>query len=749
MKFRLLCLFLSVCFGSLQASEIEGFVKSDNETLPLAVVFVQETKFTVQTNENGFYKIENLKPGTYHLQVSYVGYQSNIRKVVVKDNQKLKLNFNLQPHAFGLDEVAVTGTMKEQSRSASPVPVEIFSQKFFQKSGSTNLFEGLQMVNGVLPTMNCNVCNTGDIHINGLEGPYTLVLIDGMPIVSALSSVYGLSGIPNSLIERVEVVKGPAASLYGSEAVGGLVNVITKKPEKAPFVFVDMMANSTLEKNLDFSIKSKHKNAYQLTGINLFHFLNRLDVNDDGFTDIPTQLRFSFFNKWQYGKKDFEGSVASRFFTEKRFGGQLNFDDKWMGTDSIYGETIYTNRFEIIGKQAYRLKNQAFNIQYSYNYHDQYSAYGTTWFIARQHTGFLQNTFNKKLGLRHDLLGGMSLRYTWYDDNSIVTSSSDGKFNQPINTYLPGIFVQDEISIHSNHTLLLGLRYDYYKNHGNIFSPRVNYRFKPNQTETWRLSVGNGFRVVNLFTEDHAALTGSRTVIIKEELKPEQSWNANLNYNKFINFKKGFLSIDASMFYTIFNNRIQADYDTDPNAIIYANLAEHAVSRGLTLNTELSFTFPVKLNAGITLMEVYTMFPKTTGGLEKRQQLHAPPFSGTYQLSYEWRNMDMSFDLSGQVYSPMRLPILPNDFRPEYSPWFGLMNLQVSKKFKKGIESYIGVKNLLNFLPKNPIIRPFDPFDKTANDPISNPNAYTFDPSYNYAPMLGRRIYAGIRVTIR
>jgi outer membrane receptor for ferrienterochelin and colicins len=111
--------------------------------------------------------------------------------------------------------------------------------------------------------------------------------------------------------------------------------------------------------------------------------------------------------------------------------------------------------------------------------------------------------------------------------------------------------------------------------------------------------------------------------------------------------------------------------------------------------------------------------------------------------------MDMSFDLSGQIYSPMRLPILPNDFRPEYSPWFGLMNLQVSKKFKKGIESYIGVKNLLNFLPKNPIIRPFDPFDKTANDPINNPNAYTFDPSYNYAPMLGRRIYAGIRVTIR
>ena len=109
----------------------------------------------------------------------------------------------------------------------------------------------------------------------------------------------------------------------------------------------------------------------------------------------------------------------------------------------------------------------------------------------------------------------------------------------------------------------------------------------------------------------------------------------------------------------------------------------------------------------------------------------------------------MSFDISGQVYSPMRLPILPNDFRPAFSPWFGLMNIQVSKKYKKGMESYLGIKNLFNFIPKNPIMRPFDPFDKQANDPVNNPNGYTFDPSYNYAPLQGIRLYAGIRLNIR
>lgn len=106
-----------------------------------------------------------------------------------------------------IEDVVVTGTIKPMSRSKSPVAVEIYSQKFFQKNPTPSIFEAIAMVNGVKPQLNCSVCNTGDIHINGLEGPYTMILIDGMPIVSSLSTVYGLSGIPNSLVDRIEVVK--------------------------------------------------------------------------------------------------------------------------------------------------------------------------------------------------------------------------------------------------------------------------------------------------------------------------------------------------------------------------------------------------------------------------------------------------------------------------------------------------------------------------------------------------------------
>ena len=306
--------FLSLFCLGINAQTISGKVRSNNTELPFVNVYLKGTQKGAVSKEDGSFQISDIKTGTYTIIASYTGYQTQ-KKIITVVSENQTVNFDLTESEI-LNEVIVTGTLKAVSRLESPVPVEVYSPAFFKKNPTSNIFDALQNVNGVRPQLNCNVCNTGDIHINGLEGPYTLVMIDGMPIVSGLSTVYGLSGIPNSLIEQVEVVKGPASSLYGSEAVGGLINVITKLPEHAPLVFADGFVSGWGEANLDLGFKAKiGEKADMLLGVNYFNYSNPLDNNNDNFTDVTLQDRISVFQKWNFKRKDNRlFSIAGRYF---------------------------------------------------------------------------------------------------------------------------------------------------------------------------------------------------------------------------------------------------------------------------------------------------------------------------------------------------------------------------------------------------------------------------------------------------
>ncbi len=654
----------------------------------------------------------------------------------------------IQTNENNLDEVVLTGTMKPVSRKDSPVPIEVYTNKYFKTNPNPSIFESIGMINGIQPQLNCNVCNTGDIHINGMEGPYTMILIDGMPIVSSLSSVYGLSGIPNSLVERIEVVKGPASSLYGTEAMGGIINIITKDADKANKLSVDLYSTTWLENNVDLAYKFKVSDKVQsLLGINYFLFDNKQDKNHDNFTDVTLQDRISIFNKWNIKRENNKtASFAARYVYEDRWGGEMQYNKRTdRGSDEVYGESIFTNRAEIIGMYQLPTKENIYT-QFSYNFHQQNSFYGTDSYQAKQQVAFGQIYWDKEIK-KHSLLLGGTFRYTYYDDNTPGTASTDGLRNQPMNTPLPGIFLQDEITFNSKHKLLLGYRLDYDKNHKDIHSPRFAYKFSPTKEHTFRASFGTGFRVVNLFTEDHAALSGSRDVVIKNDLNPEKSINGNINYVFDKVFDFGHLNIDATAFYSYFTNKIIGDFETDQNLIIYDNLDGHAVSRGISLNTDFTFRFPLKINLGVSWMDVYRKEHNEENQMEKIQQLHAPKWSGNYTISYSFPKK-WTVDLTGNWYGKMRLPIQQNDYRREYSPFYMLSNIQLTKTFRQ-FEIYGGVKNLLDFVPKDPLMRPFDPFDNHVDDPINNPNGYTFDTEYNYAPLQGIRGFLGVRYTIK
>ncbi|MCB4798047.1 TonB-dependent receptor [Neotamlana laminarinivorans] len=746
---KLLLSVILIAVLPLNAQEVKGKITSKNEALPYVNVYLKGTTKGNASNEFGDYQIKNIKAGNYTIVASFTGYKSVEKQIFIKNNEVLTVNFNLEESAL-LDEVTVTGTLKPVSRLESPIPVEVYSATFLKQNPTANVFEALQNVNGVRPQLNCNVCNTGDIHINGLEGPYTLVLIDGMPIVSGLSTVYGLSGIPNSLIEQIEIVKGPASSLYGSEAVGGLINIRTKQFFKAPLVFADVFSNSWGETNFDLGFKTNvGKKATVLVGANYFNYSNPIDNNNDNFTDVTLQDRISVFQKWNFERNSGKAfSLAGRYFYENRWGGEMQWNSSYRGGNDIYGESIYTSRYEIIGNYELPV-SEHMNFQFSYSDHDQNSVYGDTPYIAQQKIGFGQLLWDKSVN-NHDLLFGVAARYNFYNDNTTATVHAD-------EVTIPSIFAQDEFSISEKQHILLGARYDYDKRHGSIFTPRLAYRFKPTKNDIIRLNAGTGFRVVNLFTEDHAALTGSRDVIIEEELKPEQSYNVTLNYLKTLTTNSGELfTFDASLWYTHFTNAIIPDYDTNPNQIIYANLDGYSTSKGASFNIDAVLNTNLRASVGATFQDV-----SQTENNVKIQQILTEKFNGVWSVSYKNYKTNLSVDYTGTIYGPMRLPLLGDlDPRSEYSPTWSIQNIQLTFNGLKHFEIYGGVKNILNWTPNkgNPFIiaRSDDPFDENVefdNDGNAivtddNPYALTFDPSYVYAPNQGRRLFLGLRFMI-
>ena len=689
------------------------------------------------------------------LRIRYLGYAPLDTLLAAPPTRP----FALAAGSAQLDEVVVTGTLTPTLRTESPVPVEVYTRAFLLESPEPSLFAALERVNGVRPQLNCAVCNTGDIHINGLEGPYTMVTLDGMPLVSGLATVYGLQGIPSALIERVEVVKGPAGTLYGSEAIGGLVNVITRDPERAPPFSVDAFATSLGASTLDLGgVARLSPKLTALTGVQAHYFDREVDRDADGFTDATRVRRVSVFEKlrWSGGKMG-DLSLAGRYLAEARRGGQLGYRERHRGGDEVYGEAIDTRRAELLARWTPRgLPGLA--VAASYTDHRQESDYGDTPYDAAQRIGFAQGTYAFAAGA-HGLLVGTAARYTYYDDDTPATRELAD--NAPERTLLPGAFVQDEWR-RGRSRVLGGLRLDYHPEHGAIWTPRLAVKLPAGEGANLRVNVGTGFRVVSLFTEEHAALSGAREVVIEGDIAPERSVSANVNYLRTWypgRRAQAAWTFEASAWLTRFGNQIVPDYLSDPTEIRYANLGGHSVNQGAS--AELRF----RENrwdgrAGVTYADTRLL----EAGASAQRPLLSERWSGTWAVGLlldraAWARFggrELKVDYAGTLYGPMLLPVQgPLDPRPAESPWWSLQSLQLTLRGGGSrVEVYGGVKNLLGFRPgAGAIARAHDPFDRAVafdgdGQPLANaenPYALTFDPSYVYAPNTGRRYFVGAR----
>lgn len=707
-------------------TSVSGRILSGGEPVPSAHVVVKSSTSRTMTDESGAYRLQELKPGRHTILASAPGYSTVEKTVTLREGEPLRLDFQLTGAAIALNPIVVSGTLKENFVSESTVKVDVVPSAVLQRNVTNNLMESIGNVNGLYQQVDCGVCYTNNIRINGMEGPYTAVLIDGMPIMSALASVYGLNGINPSIVEQIEIIKGPSSTLYGTEAMGGVVNVITKNPRFAPRFSVDGYRSSHGQTNLDLAAASGVGAVRGLLSGNVYHMGNFVDENGDDFSDLTLDKRVSLFGKMDYRREEKRIlGLTAKYYYEDRFGGVKGWTEADRGSESIYGESIYTNRFELLGSYLLPVPSQRFRADFSYTSHDQNSYYGSTAYAARQNILFGNLIWDGGAGERHDLLVGTSLRYQTYDDNTPATATAERRF-------IPGVFVQDDFSAAERLKLLGGLRLDHHEEHGLIFSPRASLKWQPFDKNTVRLNAGTGFRVVNLFTEDHAALTGAREVVIAEALEPERSYSAALNVNQELEFGPSPMMIDVDAFYTYFTNKIVPDYDVDPNQIVYDNLRGYSVSRGVSLSMNQNVNFERLLyTLGVTFQDVYSV---EEGQREK--ELFAPTFTGTGSFTYAVpvSRANLTVDYTGTLTGPMRLPEYDAPFeRPTRSGTYSVHNLQATWKLNGGVQIYGAVKNLFDFTQDSPLVDPANPF---GDD---------FDTAYVWGPIQGRRFLIGAR----
>ncbi|WP_420319193.1 TonB-dependent receptor [Ekhidna sp.] len=738
----IICLLLPVM--TIGQHTIKGNVSFHGEGFPGATVRLLETDYGAVTDAAGDFTITDLPEGTYTLEIRSVGFKMEKQEVAVPTTQNLQIE--LQESTLTMDEVVVTGTMQPTFVSQSPVKVEVITSKHLNTyipAAATSVVEGISLVNGVQEVVACGVCFTNSISINGLPGPYTAVLMDGSPIYGNLASVYGLNGIPSMIIDRFEVIKGPSSTLYGSEAVAGVINIITKDPSTQPLLSADVMGTSHYESFGNFSYAPKIGNSNGFIGLNYAYINDFDDRNGDGFGDNINLDRISLFSKWDIhrpsGKKF---SLSGKYYYEDRRNGVKEFlEDRnyreLRGSDQIYGESIYTNRLEIFG--TYELPfSEKIRVDYSLSTHEQDSYYGADYYQASQDILFANLIWDKSRG-GHQVTTGITSRYQTYDDNTIATENNGS--NHPDNQFIPGLFMQDEWKMSDSFTALAGARLDHYQDHGLIAAPRLNLKYKPGQWTTLRSNFGTGFRIVNLFTEDHAFVTGQREVIIEEELQPEESYNFSLNLNHIytIGTSQGMLDIDA--YYTYFTNKITPDYETD-GQIRYANTDGFAVSKGIGMNLQQEFEFPLAFNLGFNIQDVTEIENN-----ESRQIEFAPEWTGILTANYNLKAWNTQIGYTARLTGPMALPVvfdldengdpLP-DPRPTSSATFAIHNLQIAKTLKSGWSIYGGVQNIFDY------VQPWSPLTGT-NDPNANLGfSDSFDTAYAYSPIHGREIYLGI-----
>ena len=722
--------------------EIKGIVmeqNSNNERVPLlgANVFWLNTTLGTMTADDGTFTVP-YDTSYKKLVISYIGFRTDTLLI-----ETPKSIFHVLKASDDLGEVTVSVRKKSSATSfLSSQNITTISSKELLKAACCNLSESFETNPSIDVNFTDAISGTKQIRMLGLTSPYILITTENIPSIRGASQAYGLSFVPGTWVESIQITKGAGSVINGFESIAGQINAELVKPTTDNKIFINAYGslNGRTELNTHFNTQLSDKLS---TGLYI-HANNRsqkFDRNNDSFLDMPLANQINIMNRWQYVnlQKGLISFLNVRYLNDEKQAGQLSFDPK---TDrlstSVWGSEIDTKRFEISGKFGYvnpDIPYRSLGIQVAYSAHDQDSYFGVNHYDINHKSMYSNMVYNTIISdSRHKIKTGLNATYDRY--NELVNSQVYNRNERSVGGFFEYSF--DNLDALN---LTAGVRIDHHNLLGTFFTPRLHARYTPWEKAAFRVSFGRGKRAANIFAENQKLFASSRQINVQSSggtiygLDPEIAWNYGVSFLQGFNLfgRKADLTLD---FYgTNFENQVVVDYE-NPYEVSFYNLEGASYANSFQAEFSWNLMDYLDLKTAYKFYDVKTQY--ASGKLEKPLTSQHRYFAN---LSYEahsekgegvWK-FDATFNWLGkQRFSSTE--ISPQAYQlPMYSPSISTLNLQVTKVFSEAFEIYLGAENITNVTQKSPILSSENPF---------GPN---FDTTFVYGPIFGSTFYTGLR----
>jgi outer membrane receptor for ferrienterochelin and colicins len=748
MNQRLTTILVLIFLGHLALGQgsLKGIISSSNGPVSYVNIGVLGYNIGTYSNEKGEFYLPEVPPGKQVIKFSSVGYKHVEKPIEVKEGQELSFELMLESSFEQLEEVVITGTRNETKRTDSPVIVGIINKQSLESVQANSLAEGLNFQAGLRMETDCQTCGYSQLRMNGLGGAYSQILIDGRPIFSSLMGLYGLEQIPVNIIERIEVVRGGGSAVYGSSAIAGTVNVITKEPGR-DYLGINlnggMIDGQSFESNLSASVSK----SFDKAGITLQASRNErdaYDANGDGFSELPRLegVNFGLNSFYNIGKYGVLGVNFNTIYEYRRGGNRIDeaphkADQAEERTHNILmGGVNYKTSLPNINSSLNAYLAGQNTKRKHYTGIDHADAYGNT--IGQTFMGGLQYNY---LSNSNTLTAGVEYVYDYVNDEIPL-------YNYLIDqgTRQLGIYLQDEWKLSKKLSILGGARLDKHNlvDHF-VLNPRVNLLFKPFDFSQLRASYSTGFRAPQAFDTDlHIAFAGGgiSRIQLDPDLKEERSKSYSLSFNYDRPTETYIFGFTLEAFHTrLFDAFILEEQgnDSDGNMILLKSNGGGSTVQGMSLEGRLNYNDYVELSLGLTLQKSqYDQAVQWSADLEGTSDFLRTP------NDYAYYTMDInpveriSLSLSGVYTGSMLVPHfggapgVPLDEVINSKTFFD-QNVKLSYELpiasiRQNISFFGGVKNIFNSYQSD--------FDT---------GRYR-DSNFVYGPARPRTVYFGIKL---